>query len=611
MRRHSRRRRRCCRDGRARQHVRSALPYTCCYAYACTTNEHMHGHAFKLVEFLPSFRFTVLLIGFVLPLHGQSSSSSSSWSSASFSIQITCMCLQQQTRRDASIRPSQVISCDDPIPDRPIRTMSSDGPTPSPPSSHAASRRLSTTHSFGSHGKLLPSPGHGATASQIAASRRHEVLRRLLRLQREHLGVLLAERREAAAVADRRPGGHRGDLDHAARRGAPAATAAAAAAAADARGHGDVQLRGAGGGDGRVLGGEPAGAGRVRVRAPRRAPGARRPREGGGGEAAQGRERAGRARVPGGGGHHQPRAAPPPGGARRLLHRRRAPPARLRVRAQPDPRASPPRERAAGDGLGDAAAHRARRRQGARLPARGMRPTDHPPRHQVGQHPAGQRLRGHGRRLRAGQAHEREPHARVHPRHGHLRLPGAGVRVQRQAHGEVGRLLVRRHAVGAAHRPPTRRPLLLRPGRPRRLGEAGPAARPGRRQLRRAGRPQAAGRLRPDGGGARRGQRRGLRPPRGAPPPQDEPDRPGAAGGHAAGGPQRRGATGPRRIVRPRLRLALRLRRRRVRVVVHGADGADQAGRAAQPGLQHRLPRIHPGVRPPVAREQRQLSRAG
>jgi hypothetical protein len=171
MRRHSRRRRRrCCRDGRARQHVRSALPYTCCYAYACTTNEHMHGHAFKLVEFLPSFRFTVLLIGFVLPLHGQSSSSSSSWSSASFSIQITCMCLQQQTRRDASIRPSQVISCDDPIPDRPIRTMSSDGPTPSPPSSHAASRRLSTTHSFGSHGKLLPSPGHGATASHSAAA---------------------------------------------------------------------------------------------------------------------------------------------------------------------------------------------------------------------------------------------------------------------------------------------------------------------------------------------------------------------------------------------------------------------------------------------------------
>lgn len=99
-----------------------------------------------------------------------------------------------------------------------------------------------------------------------------------------------------------------------------------------------VRVRRAGGGSGRVLGIEPARAGRVRAGV--QGDGARA--RGGHQEAAV-RQRAGRARVPGRGGDHQPRAPQEPRLPRRLLHLRRAAPSRLRVRPQQDARVPPAR----------------------------------------------------------------------------------------------------------------------------------------------------------------------------------------------------------------------------------------------------------------------------
>ncbi|XP_051178013.1 uncharacterized protein [Lolium perenne] len=162
--------------------------------------------------------------------------------------------------------------------------------------------------------------------------------------------------------------------------------------------------------------------------------------------------------------------------------------------------------------------------------------SDHTPRHQIRQHPPRQQLRGHGRGLRPCQAGVRQQHARLDPRHGDVRVPGAGVRVEREADGEVGRVLLRRGAAGApdgaaAHR---RHHAAVARRRPRRLGEAGPVARAGRRRLRRRCGPEAPGQLRPGGDGARGGQCRGLRPAVGQEAPQDEPDSEGVGGGHVA-----------------------------------------------------------------------------
>jgi hypothetical protein len=333
-------------------------------------------------------------------------------------------------------------------------------------------------------------------------------------------------------------------------------------------------VRGARGSDVGLLVGEPAGAGRVRVRVQGRA---RRQREGGGGEAAQVRQRAGGARVPGGGGDHQPRAPPPPGVARGLLHRGQPAHARLRVRGQQHAGAPFVRQGRPCHGLEHPHEDRARLRQGPRLPPRGLPSSDHPPRHQGRQHPAGQQLRGHGGGLRAGQAHDGHKHARVHARDGHLRLPGAGVRVQRQAHGQVGRLLLRRHAAGAAHGAPPHRYHQLHGGQPRGLGAPAAERRAGGGDgLRRARRPPSGRRVLRRRGGALGGLRRRQHPPLGQAPPQDEPDRARAGGRRIAGGsaPGRRQARAERALLRRWLRQhlppkAARLRQRRLLGLQH------------------------------------------
>ena len=144
-----------------------------------------------------------------------------------------------------------------------------------------------------------------------------------------HAAVVLAADARAPVVADQRRRQRRA-------LGSPAPTAASSSAAGHGR-HGVV--RGAGRGDRRVLGREPARAGRVRARVPRHTGGGRR----GGHQAAAARERAGRPRVPRRGGDHQPCPPPPSRLPRRILHPRRPAPARLRVRAQQDARAPPAR----------------------------------------------------------------------------------------------------------------------------------------------------------------------------------------------------------------------------------------------------------------------------
>uniref|UniRef100_A0A453LWJ9 Uncharacterized protein n=1 Tax=Aegilops tauschii subsp. strangulata TaxID=200361 RepID=A0A453LWJ9_AEGTS len=437
-----------------------------------------------------------------------------------------------------------------------LRTVSAPTPRPrsfSPPPGRRCSSRSSSRPASAARGGRRRGGGGSLTIPCISTpippatkSQQHVLHRRA--------AAAVAERHRRWAVDEHvRP--TRGSLALAARHelgrllqpARPADVTACTARDAGAR-QGHVHLRGARGGDGRLLAGEPARAGRVRVRAQGGAP----QRQGGGREAAQVRERSGGARVPGRGGHHRPGAPPPPRVPRWPLHRRRQPHARLRVRPQQDARVPPPWGRVAGDGMADEAAHRARGGEGARLPARRLPSTDHPPRHQVGQHPPGQQLRSHGGGLRAGQADVRRHHARLDAGHGHVRVPGAGVRVEREADGEVGRLLLRRDAGrapdgAAAHR---RHRAPGPGGRPRRMGEAGPVARARRRRLRRRGRPEAAGQLRPGGDGARGRQRRRLRPPLGQEAPEDEPDREGAGGRHVAGGPERRGAAGAEQAVR-------------------------------------------------------------
>ncbi|AQL00467.1 Putative prolin-rich extensin-like receptor protein kinase family protein [Zea mays] len=136
-----------------------------------------------------------------------------------------------------------------------------------------------------------------------------------------------------------------------------------------------VRVRRPSGGDGQVLGREPTRAGRVRARVPRHGG-----RAGGGHQEAAGRRRAGRPRVPRRGGDHQPRAPQEPRLPRRLLPLRRAAAARVRVRAQQDPRVPSPRDREwqADAGLAEAVEDRGWLREGPRVPARRLLSKDHP-----------------------------------------------------------------------------------------------------------------------------------------------------------------------------------------------------------------------------------------
>jgi hypothetical protein len=51
-----------------------------------------------------------------------------------------------------------------------------------------------------------------------------------------------------------------------------------------------------------------------------------------------------------------------------------------------------------------------------------------------------------------------------------MQVPCPGVRVEREADGPVGRVLLRRRAAGARHRAEARRPDAPRGGEPRRMG---------------------------------------------------------------------------------------------------------------------------------------------
>uniref|UniRef100_A0A453RGX6 non-specific serine/threonine protein kinase n=1 Tax=Aegilops tauschii subsp. strangulata TaxID=200361 RepID=A0A453RGX6_AEGTS len=105
--------------------------------------------------------------------------------------------------------------------------------------------------------------------------------------------------------------------------------------------------------------------------------------------------------------------------------------------------------------------------------------------------------RNPGRRFRARQARGERRDARLDARDGHIRVLGAGVRFDREADGEVGRVLLRRGAAGAHHRPQARR--LVPPPRrrePRRVVEAAAEPRDRRAGVRGAGGPSPRRQLR-------------------------------------------------------------------------------------------------------------------
>ncbi|XP_039817167.1 translation initiation factor IF-2-like isoform X2 [Panicum virgatum] len=335
-----------------------------------------------------------------------------------------------------------------------------------------------------------------------------------------------------------------------------------------------VRAARAAGGHGRVRGEARPGQGRVRQRVPRPA---RRRHDGGREAAERPRQRVRGGAVPHGGGDDQPRRAPPPAPPRGLLRRRWGAPPRLPLHAQRQRRVAPPRE--AGAGLGGAEADRGGGGAGPAVPARAVRPQDHPPGRQGRQRAAGRAPRGRRRRLRARQAAGPRRLARHHRGAGHRGPHRARVPLHRPVVGEDGRLRLRDPAARARHRPArarARQGLRRRPQpqgrRHARLGEegasgedAGPAGGPG---------PGPA--LRPDRGGGDGARRAPLHAVPAVAPAQDVrggPDaggrRPGReVGGHEPAG-RRGGAAVPRRArLRPpqrlqRLRLLQRLPRQR------------------------------------------------
>ncbi|KAL5682386.1 hypothetical protein ACJX0J_008771, partial [Zea mays] len=208
-----------------------------------------------------------------------------------------------------------------------------------------------------------------------------------------------------------------------------------------------VRAAGAAGGHGRVQRQEHPGQGRVRERVPRPP----RRRHHGGREAAQGPQRVGRGPVPHGGGDDQPRRAPPPAAPGRLLRRLGRAPPRLPLHAQRQRRVAAARE--AGAGLGDAEADRGGRRARAAVPARAVRPQDHPPRRQGRQRAAGRAPRGRRGRPGPGQAAGPRRLARHHGGARHRGPHRARVPLHGAVVGEDGRLRLRDPAAGARHGP--------------------------------------------------------------------------------------------------------------------------------------------------------------
>ncbi|XP_044956841.1 uncharacterized protein LOC123407713 isoform X4 [Hordeum vulgare subsp. vulgare] len=120
-------------------------------------------------------------------------------------------------------------------------------------------------------------------------------------------------------------------------------------------------------------------------------------------------------------------------------------------------RASSSWEGKTGDGLADEGEDRGGIGTWVGLPARGLSSKDHPRGHQVIQHPSQRQLRSSGRGFRARQARGERGDARLDACDGHIRVLGAGVCLDGEADGEIGRVLLRGGAPGAHHRPEARR----------------------------------------------------------------------------------------------------------------------------------------------------------